>query len=72
MNDRDLLTMYHREITVVMELNGIETPGEALDIIKHEMYASLGLFGKKSSYKLPEDFSIEDFRRQFNKTLQHL
>lgn len=69
MNRGDLLNIYCGELAEIMERNDLYDMEEALDAVIHELYASLGLFGKKSVYILPEGFDMEDFRRHYNYTL---
>lgn len=69
MNRKDLTDMYRRELEEVMLRNGLQTISEAMDAVVNEVYASLHLFGIKSKYEIPDELNLEQFRRDFGKTL---
>lgn len=67
-----MLRLYEEELEEIQELNGAKDVTEAFDMVLNEMYAGLNLFGCKSSYQLPDGFDLEDFRKDYSRTLRNL
>lgn len=63
----DLITMYGLELDAVADLNKLEGRREAVEALRHEIYARKRLFGYRPFYKLPEDLDLDLFERDLNK-----
>jgi len=64
---QDLLTMFGDELDEVARLNKLEDRTEAVEALRHEMYARKNLFGLRPFYKLPKDLDMDAFERYYLK-----
>lgn len=67
-----MLRLYEEELEEMQELNGAKDVTEAFDMILNEMFAGLKLFGCKSQFSLPDGFDLEEFRKDYNRTIRNL
>lgn len=68
MKNKQLIEKYHDVLANISEANKDDAKnwqpdlGVALDMLKHELYARRGLFGRTHQYEgVPEDFNWDEF-----------